>query len=306
MDLSIVITTRNRKEDLLECVNSVRKSNLENLEWELIVVDDNSSDGTREIKLKELGGVENGKIIHNAAQQMMVRSRNTGAKCAQGKYILFIDDDNIIDSQMPKNLIVFLEKNKNYGLAGPSMYYLDTRKKYMDGQEINFFTSRTTFFIDNHVGEFCDTDGIPNVFVVRKEVFVRIGFFDESLIQTMTEPDFAFSAAKNGYKCAIVKKAKTYHKISLAKKLDPESLGGDFSQKAYCLMRNRSLIISRYAKIYHKIFYLLFFSWFWPFIYSVIVMRKKRFDLVRLYWLGWKDGMIYFFTGKLKNSLLET
>ena len=46
MDLSIVITTRNRKIDLLECIDSIKESDLKNIEHELIIVDDASDDGT--------------------------------------------------------------------------------------------------------------------------------------------------------------------------------------------------------------------------------------------------------------------
>ncbi|MFH1048216.1 MAG: glycosyltransferase family 2 protein [Patescibacteria group bacterium] len=301
MKLSIIITTRNRKNDLLECVNSIKRSKLLNFDWELIVVDDNSNDGTEKIKIEGLE-IENGLVVHNETQQMMVKSRNIGVKNSTGKYILFIDDDNIIDEDMIKKLVDFADNNEKYGIVGPSMYYLKERKKYLDYQKINFFTGKTSGVIDNSNGKICKSDGIPNVFLIRREVFKKCGLFDESLIQTFTEPDFAFNAKRFGYKCGIIKEAKTYHNVGSG--LSDRCLGGEFKQKAYCLMRNRSLIIARYGKIYHKIIYIIFFSWFWPLLYSFLILREKRIDLVKLYWLGFKDGFIYFFTGKLNNSLV--
>ena len=302
MDFSIVITTRNRKKELLKCVESVKKSRLDDLAWELIVVDDFSSDGTEALHASDLN-VANGKIIHNPSQQMLVRSRNIGARRSKGKYILFIDDDNVVAPEMIFNILDFTKRHKKVGIAGPSMYYQDTREKSMDFQKINLFTGKTNFLFCQTEKEFCRSDGLPNAFLVKQEVFEKAGYFDESLIQTFTEPDFALRAKKIGYDCTVVVKAKIFHNISRAKKFEPDSLGGNFPQKAYCVMRNRTVFVCRYGNLLQKFSYILFFSWLWPLLYSMIVLRRKRIDLVKIYWRGWLDGVIYFFTGRLINSL---
>jgi len=300
MDLSIVITTRNRKEDFLECLESVEKSNLKNINYELIVVDDNSSDGTEKLQEKDID-FDSVKIIHNKKQQMMVRSRNIGAKNSSGKYVLFIDDDNIIDKEMISNLVSFADDHKEYGMTGPSMYYFESKKKYMDYQKISLITGKTGFFIGNEENDYYNSDGIPNVFMIKKEAFEKCGYFDENLIQTYTEPDFAKMIEKKGFKCCIVPKAKTYHKIKKEDDLKPISMGGKFKQKAYCLMRNRTVYIARYGNLFNKLIYAIFFSWFWPCVYSFFALKNKRLDLVKLYWRGFYDGMVYLFTGKLES-----
>ncbi|MEI7426054.1 MAG: glycosyltransferase, partial [Candidatus Moraniibacteriota bacterium] len=289
MELSIVITTRNRKDDLIRCVRSVDNADLREVSWELIIIDDASSDGSEVLEIGDLG-VSSGKIVHNMSQQMMVKSRNIGVKNSTGKYVLFIDDDNIVDEKMIDILVDFAEKNNEYGIVGPSMYYLNTRKKYLDFQKINLFTGKTSGIIDKTERKICDSDGIPNAFLIKREVFDAGGLFDEKLIQTFTEPDFAFSARKCGYKCGIVKKAKIYHDVSANDGLKARALGGQYTQKAYCLMRNRTVIISRYGSILQKSMYLIFFSWFWPLAYSILMLREKRFDLIKLYWKGFFDG----------------
>jgi len=301
-ELSVIINTRNRKKDLLRCIESVKKSNLENIEWEIIVVDDNSSDGTEKLGIGDLG-ISNGKIIHNDPQKMIVASRNVGVENSSGRYILFIDDDNIVDEEMIKILVDFARKNKDYGIIGPSMYYLETKQKYLDFQEIDLFTGKTSGRIDETERGICDSDGIPNAFLIKKEVFEAGGLFDNELIQTFTEPDFAFNARKYGYKCGMLKKAKIYHDVSPADGLKSRALGGQYTQKAYCLMRNRTVMVVRYGNFFQKMVYLLFFSWFWPLAYSILMLREKRFDLIKLYWKGFSDGVLYFFTGKLTNSL---
>jgi len=302
MELSIIITTLNRKSDLINCINSIKQSNFKGvLSWELIVVDDCSNDGTELLTPKDLQ-LDNCKIIHNKKQQMMVKARNIGAKNADGKYLLYIDDDNVIEPDMISILVNFANTHSEYGIIGPSLYD-NNAKKYLDYQRVNFFTGRTHGYIeDNETNEICDSDGVPNVFFIRQEVFKKCGYFDESIIQTYTEPDLAFTAKKFGYKCGLVKKAKTYHNLDLTE-FTSRNLGGYFSQKAYCLMRNRTVMVVRYGKWYQKLIYILVFAWIWPLIYSVLVLRENRWDLVKLYWLGYLDGVRYFLTGKLKNSL---
>jgi GT2 family glycosyltransferase len=303
--VSVVITTRNRHASLMRCVKSVCKSS--HRPTELIVVDDCSSDATRnltESTLREsfpLDGVGL-TVIHGQTQLRMVKARNLGARAAAGAYVLFIDDDNVIDAMMVEELIRFFQVHHDYGIAGPAMHLCSTRSKYLDFQTIGFFTGRTVGHIDKSERPYCDTQGVPNVFMIRAAVFKDVGYFDEDLIQTYTEPDFSFHAARTGYKSAMVKRAITYHDIP-ALQFTPRSLGGEFAQKAYCLMRNRALIAARYGRWYHKIVYLLVFSWMWAVIYSVLVLRFGRFDLIRLYWYGWRDGVIYGLTGRLLNSL---
>lgn len=275
MKLSIIITTRNRKRQLQNCIESIKKAHLENIDWELIIIDDASSDGTENLNLADFK-ISQGKIIHNQKQEMLVKVRNLGARNARGECILFIDDDNEIGEDMIEILLKVAEEHKNWGIIGPAMHILKTGEKYWNYQEINFFTGQTTSYKNNE-REYFFSQGIPNVFLIRREVFEKVGYFNETLIQTWTEPDFFFKTKKFSYQCVTVNKAKTFHNIDLKNKFRPENLGGDFEQKAYCLMRNRTYIIFQYGKFYHKVIYLLFFSLFWPLIYSLWMLRYGKF-----------------------------
>jgi len=297
MKLSLVITVRNRKDDLLRCLDSIKRSDLDGISYETIVVDDASNDGTQLLKDSWY------RVIHNKKQQMMVKSRNIGAKESKGEYVLFIDEDNVIDKNMIKILLSAAAKYPNFGILGPSMWFLSTKEKYLDYQTFNFYTGRTLGVIDTSGKDLCLSDGIPNVFMIKRDIFLKYGYFDASLIQTFTEPDYAFMLLKHGIKCGIVPAAITYHAVSPSSEFSPRSLGGMFTQKAYCLMRNRTVMVKRYGTVLQKVIYLFFFSWFWPVLYTLSMLKYGRFDLIKLYWLGYADGLIYFFTGKLRSSL---
>jgi len=303
MKLSIIITTRNRKEDLILCINSIKLSKNITFDWELVIIDDNSNDWTENVSLEDFW-INSGKVIHNSVQYMMVWARNLGVENSKWDYILFIDDDNVIEENMISELVQLADNNLEYGIIWPSMYFLNTKEKYMDYQKINLFTWKTTGFVDLSSEYFFDSDWVPNVFLIKREVFNNCWVFDKNLIQTFTEPDFAFNARRYWYKCWMFKNAITYHNVFTQDTFSPRALWWKFNQKAYCLIRNRMIFISRYGKIHHKLIYIIFFSWFWPIVYSILVLRFKRFDLVILYWKGFIDWIYYFLTWRINNSIL--
>lgn len=305
MLLSIIVTTKNRKAELLKCIESIKVSHVLDFTWELIIVDDFSNDGTEKLTPADFSPLKI-KIIHNSSPQMMIGTRNLGATKAKGRYILFIDDDNVIDKNMIKDLVELAEQNSKFGIIGPSMYFLNTKKRYFDFQKINFFTGKTTGQMGKTPRKaIYESDGVPNVFLIRKDVFDKIGYFEETLISDYTEPDFSLKALHAGFKSVILTSAITYHNINndVYDNNECRHIGGHRPQVAYCLIRNRTVIIFRYGKIYHKFIYICFFSWLWPLIYSIIAIRHQRFDLINLYWSGFKDGLIYSISGKLKSQI---
>ncbi len=300
--LSAIITTCNRYEHLMRLIDSIAAST--RMPDECIVIDDCSDDKTAELTDADIGAHLSGvhcTVIHNESRMHMVNARNAGAHASSGAYCLFIDDDNEIDADMCAVLLEYMEAHPECGIAGPAMYVLQSRRKYLNFQTINFFTGKTTGHCASDTLDAYPSHGVPNVFMIRKKTLEAAHYFDAALIQTFTEPDFAFSAMRYGYACVMLPEAITYHDIPEQRSI--RSFGGTFRQKGYCTMRNRALTITRYGRWYHRVIYGVFFAWFWPFIYSLIALRHKRTDLPRFYWYGWRDGMLYLVTRRLRNSL---
>lgn len=297
--VSVVIPTRNRFEMVNACIDSILKSTYRNIE--IIVVDDASTDGTCNfLKAKYNDKIE---IISIENHSMMVKARNCGARHSKGDYVLFIDDDNIIDSEMIETL-VGCARNKLYGIVGPKMYFSANKEcPYLISQKINLWTGKTTGMSKNKNNlSVLESDGIPNVFMVKKEVFQKLGNFDERLIQTWTEPDFSFDAKKCGYKTVICQKASTYHMISPSSDTLKRTLGGGgFKHKAYYLTRNRTIIIKRYSNLVQLLFFVLTFSWIYPIVYTLLAIKHKELSIIPLYWHGFKDGLYFLLTNKYKN-----
>lgn len=171
MKVSIVITTCNRKDEVLRCVESVLASDWPSIET--IVMDNASSDGTSDALRNRVGSkinvLEPGKNLNAAG------GRNYGAKAAKGDLILFVDSDNVIDRRLIGSLVETFQTNPDCGMAGCVMCYLsDPHKIWCAGADIDMITSRTYY---RHAG--CDVSSVvetmpyevghlPNLFMVRK------------------------------------------------------------------------------------------------------------------------------------------
>lgn len=296
-----MITTRDRYGELVECVRSVAKSAIV-VPCELIVVDDCSSDKTRgltEGEAREWFPVGDVTVFHSAEHLKMVKARNKGAMLARGEFILFVDDDNVVEEAMVTELLHCAESSDSIGIAGPSMYTLKRRDKYFDSQAISFFTTHTKFrtLPESLPPSILESDGIPNVFLVKREVFEEAGYFDDNLIQSFTEPDFSFNARRFGFRSVVCTAAKTYHNVDLSER---RRQMGSTPAKAYCLIRNRFVIVRRYGELKHLFVFLLFFSWVWPLIYSLIALCTGDYKRITLYFAGFVDGFYYAVTGRFR------
>jgi GT2 family glycosyltransferase len=95
--LSVVIVTYNRCKDLLECLDSL--FNLDENVDEIIVVDSNSTDGTREL-------VKNYAVkLINIKERSMVKARNIGFQHAKNEVVAYIDDDVIVSENWSKYIL---------------------------------------------------------------------------------------------------------------------------------------------------------------------------------------------------------
>ncbi len=90
--ISIVIPTYNRKEMLLRAINSVLAQNYDN--YEILIIDDCSTDGTKDMIEALNKIIPTLKYFWNSKNMNSGYNRNLGYKMSQGKYIVFLDDDD--------------------------------------------------------------------------------------------------------------------------------------------------------------------------------------------------------------------
>jgi len=125
MDLSVVIITCNSKSLLVPCVESVRASICKN-EYEIIVVDNGSSDGTPEW----LRSQQDIHPVFNQVNRGVAPARNQGLALARGRYLLILDADTIVEPGALDTLVACMDSHPGVGLGAPKLTDADGKLQY--------------------------------------------------------------------------------------------------------------------------------------------------------------------------------
>ncbi len=184
-EVSIIITTRNEEENIADCLESIKSQAYPQDKIEIIVVDNNSTDNT-----KEIAGRYTDKVYNHGSERSA--QRNFGIRQARGEYLLYLD----ADMALTKNVIVeCVDKSEKENFIA---LYIPERiiGKGFWGKVRDFERS------------FYDATCIDCVRFVHKNKFLEISGFDESLTG-VEDWDFDRKIRKSG-KVSIVG-ASLYH-----------------------------------------------------------------------------------------------
>lgn len=292
--VSVIIVTYNRKGDIAKCLESVLKNVYDN--FEIIVVDNASSDGTADFLRKKYNSKI--KLIKSEKNLMAGGGRNFGAKNAIGEYFLFIDSDNIVDKNMITELVLGIDKIKDAGMVGPLMYYFsDPKKIWWAGADINLWTSKTNYIGINEYdeGQYNDiikVGHIPNVFMLKKDVWMDVNGIDADYVMHYEESDLAEKIKKCGYEPYLVPKAKTWHNVPLSNEKNIRNYGGESPERTYYTARNRVLFMRRNAPKINYLFFVLIFNNIFLLAYIFNYIKNKRWDLAKTYAEGVAAGLM--------------
>jgi len=124
--LTIVIPTRNRSERLFHLIKSFEKINKTNFNWEVLVVDNSSTDSTRDI-VKELSNSLNFKINYYYEKNIGLHyARNSGVRESKTQYLVFLDDDMLVTNTWLDDFDLLLN-GKTDAYVGKILPYWESR-----------------------------------------------------------------------------------------------------------------------------------------------------------------------------------
>lgn len=113
--LSIIIPSYNSALTVGSLIRLINSQSFFNIE--IIVIDDASTDGSKEVIERELQKIDNTIFLKNEKNMGAGISRNRGLKAATGKYILFFDSDDILHADAIKNCIHLMDRDSNIDVA---------------------------------------------------------------------------------------------------------------------------------------------------------------------------------------------
>jgi len=300
MKISVIITTYNRKHKLSRLIESILTSDLERKDYEIIVVDDFSTDGTIDLIKQKFASTYNLRVIEKKENKKKSHSVNLGVRESRGDYLFFIDDDTIVDKNTIRELYSYLVNNKGNLFVCPIMYFFDNKEKiWSAGLKMNLWTTIGNFIYlkkidDGKLEKEVDIDGGVTSFMVPKRIFSEIGFFNEKLFPFQFEElDYCVRANFGGYKLKTITTAKLWHDHEYGIFLNNP-------WRLYFAARNRTISAKLWSKNGFQIFVSQLFSIAISISYlgiKLIFFREKYWEGVKSIFKGIKDGL------KMSSSL---
>ena len=222
-DFSLIIITWNAKHFLEKCLDSIYNKN-KGFEFELVMVDNNSTDGTREF-------VENKYpetvYIYNDSNKGVAPARNQGLSIAKGKYKLILDvDTELLTENAFAKLVDFMESNKEVGIIGAKLMFSNDELQHtclkFPSVGVKVFTRlgvfggskmlREYYMFDFDHNSIKEVDYVIGAFqLLRSQMLEKIGLYDDKIFYGPEDIDYCLRARRAGYKTVYFPEVKLYH-----------------------------------------------------------------------------------------------
>jgi len=214
--LSIVIVTWNTAQITLNCIKTINKFLKDKIDYEIIVVDNNSTDNTKKVLSKEKI-----KYIYNPKNSGFAKGNNIGVKQSQGKYIFFLNSDmEIIDDRLIE-MLQYYQNNPSTGLIGPKFLNLDLTPQGSVFPPQTIFNAFKEFFlgINNSYSKYTPKTNKPlsvwsisgGAMLISKELFIKAGEWNEKYFMYFEDLDLCRSIRKLHKKIIYYPQFKVIH-----------------------------------------------------------------------------------------------
>jgi GT2 family glycosyltransferase len=231
IELSISIVNFNTKEPLRRCLKSIQNT-IGELNYEVIVVDNNSKDGSAEMLRNEFAFV---KLIANKENKGATVAKNQSFRQAKGRYVLILDSDIEILPGAIEEMFHFMDMNPKVGVLGPSVLFPNHQPQHSCNKSApnlwSSFLNKFLFFANlryrfyrsklgdlylkrryNKPKEFVWLGGM--CLLVRQELIQQIGGMDEIFFIYYDDTDFCLRTRNAGWKVYYLPSASVIHHMS--------------------------------------------------------------------------------------------
>lgn len=272
MDLSVIIINFNTENITSECLDSILK-NTKNLNYEIIVIDNASNDGSYQKLTQKYAKYKVLSFIKNKNNLGFSKANNIGCANAKGKYLLFLNSDTQIYGNILKEMTDWMRKNKKTAVATCALKNKDGSLQGSGGyfptllkvfswmffiEDIPFLDklikpfhpvhAKSPFYKGlNQFKKIRNQDWVTGAFfLTKKDVFEKAGRFDEDYFMYTEEVDLCYRIKQLGFNVMYLPEWEIVH------------LGGASSTKEFP-------ILSEYKGV--KMFYRKnMTNWQYPFL----------------------------------------
>ena len=231
MDLSIIILNYNSADYLKKCLESINKSDFDKFIYEIIVVDNNSTDNS--IKLAKSLNISNIKYLILNTNKGFAYGNNQGLTIAnpKSKYVLFLNPDTLVEKDTLKKMIDFFKENKKVDAATCRIDLVLTKKMQPECHR-GFPTPWRSFCYFSHIiklfpksklfsGYFLGylditvphpIEACVGAFLmIKREVGQAIGWWNEKYFFYGEDLDFCYRLKQHNYNLYFYPHTKIFH-----------------------------------------------------------------------------------------------
>lgn len=210
--VSIVLVTYNNLSLTIQCINSI----LRNTTWpnyQLIVIDNGSQDGTADYLERLRNEVPTAKIILNPDNRGFAAANNQGLREADGDILLLLNNDTIVPGGWLDPLVMHL-REPSIGMVGPVTNAVGNEAKievsYTDIQQMQAFADRYT---ESRKGRSFDIPMLAMFCVAfRRGILEEVGYLDEAFgIGLFEDDDYSRRVQAAGYRTVCAEDSFIHH-----------------------------------------------------------------------------------------------
>ena len=202
--VSIIIVNYNGKELLQKCLDSLLKVNYDN--FEIILVDNNSTDGTVEFITKNYPSLI---IIKLDSNKGFAEPNNVAAKISKGKYLLFLNNDTVVTPNFISEMVKVMETDKKIAICQSLLLKpdgsIDSSGDFIDNLGV-VYNSKTKI---DEIREVSSARGAS--MLVRSDIFEKLDGFDQKFFITFEDVDLCWRSWILGYRVLIIPTSIVYH-----------------------------------------------------------------------------------------------
>ena len=175
--ISVVIPLYNKERAIINTLQSVLAQTY--TDYEIIIVDDGSTDNSLNVVRKRISELENERIrVIHKENGGVSSARNCGIKEAKGDYIALLDGDDLWEPTFLEEQVKLIHDFPDAGMWGVNTAFIKYGKcwKWQQGMGDGFRGYVENYFGTSHNDLFCSSS-----VVIRKEGFEKVGYFDERI-----------------------------------------------------------------------------------------------------------------------------
>lgn len=225
---SIIVASYNRSDIICECVDALIAQDCEPETFEIIVVDNNSSDNTVELIQQTFP-----ELLQSKKLKLLALDYNSGSSGSYVQalsainpdwdFVLKMDEDMVLDSSCLREMVLTATQNNKVGMVGGKCFF------YKEPEKLQTIGARfkTYFTIARSIGKNdlnhsafdkeCLIDGVSgSMFLISRQIFNEVGWFDEDYFLYYDDHDLMYKGLQAGFFNYFTPKAIGYHDTSTA------------------------------------------------------------------------------------------